>query len=101
MIVYNVTYEKWDDVAVEAGDTDERGFVAENVSLSEAIRMLYASAIRDVQGGFIECHDEGVALHTGRDLFSGDMEVRTLHRPRSMGDRVWRLVCMRCEEWLC
>lgn len=36
---FNVTFERWDEVSVEAGDTDDRGFVIEDVSLTDAVRL--------------------------------------------------------------
>lgn len=36
---FSVTYERWNQEALEAGDTDDRGFVVENVSLRDAIRI--------------------------------------------------------------
>jgi hypothetical protein len=35
---FSVTFERWDDAAAEAGDTNDHGFVIENVSLSDAMR---------------------------------------------------------------
>lgn len=36
---FSVTYERWDETALEAGDTDDRGFVIQDVSLGDAIRI--------------------------------------------------------------
>jgi hypothetical protein len=36
---FAVTFERWDEAAIEAGDTDDRGYVIENVSLSDAMRL--------------------------------------------------------------
>jgi hypothetical protein len=35
---FSVTFERWDEESVEIGDTDDRGFVIENVSLREAMQ---------------------------------------------------------------
>lgn len=35
--LFSVTFERWDDAALEAGDTDDRGFVLRDVTLREAI----------------------------------------------------------------
>lgn len=37
--LFSVTYERWDEAATEAGDTDDRGFVIEDVSLRDACRL--------------------------------------------------------------
>lgn len=34
-----VTYERWDESSCEAGETDDRGFVIQDVSLGDAIRL--------------------------------------------------------------
>lgn len=39
MAGFSVTYEQWTHDDVEAGDTDKRGFVIENVSLRDALRL--------------------------------------------------------------
>ena len=36
-IGFSVTFERWDDEALECGETDDRGFVVENVTLRDAI----------------------------------------------------------------
>jgi hypothetical protein len=36
---FSVTFERWNDEAFEAGDTDDRGFVIEDVSLRDAMRL--------------------------------------------------------------
>jgi hypothetical protein len=36
---FRVTYERWDEAALEAGDTDDRGFVIEHATLREAIQL--------------------------------------------------------------
>lgn len=36
---FSVTFERWDEESVEAGDTDDRGFVIEDVTLGDAIRL--------------------------------------------------------------
>jgi hypothetical protein len=38
MTGFNVTFERWDEAAVEAGDTDDRGFIIEDVSLRDAVQ---------------------------------------------------------------
>lgn len=39
MAKFSVTFERWNEAATEAGETDDRGFVIENVSLRDAIRL--------------------------------------------------------------
>src|SRR5258708_7642316 len=39
MPLFSVTYERWDESALEAGDTDDRGFVIQDVSLGDAMRL--------------------------------------------------------------
>jgi hypothetical protein len=36
---FSVTYERWDESASEIGETDDRGFVIENVSFTDAVRI--------------------------------------------------------------
>ena len=36
---FAVTFERWDEEALEAGDTDERGFVIQDATLREAIEL--------------------------------------------------------------
>lgn len=36
---FAVTYERWSEADAEAGDTDDRGYVIEDCSLTDAIRL--------------------------------------------------------------
>ena len=36
---FSVTFERWNEQAAEIGETDDRGFVIENVSLRDALRL--------------------------------------------------------------
>ena len=40
MIKFNVTFERWTPSDIEAGDTDKRGFLAEGVTLREALEYI-------------------------------------------------------------
>jgi len=39
MRLFSVTYERWTEADTEIGDTDDRGFVIEDVSLRDAIQL--------------------------------------------------------------
>lgn len=36
---FSVTYERWNEADIEAGDTDDRGFVIEDCSLRDAVQL--------------------------------------------------------------
>jgi hypothetical protein len=80
MLTYSITYQIWDEEAVEAGDTDDKGFlvVDEKVSLREFIEIFK-------DGGFIHpsCSDPMQAdwwsNEPEMDPYTGEYEHRSFH----------------------
>ena len=94
MAKFNVTYERWNESAYEAGDTDDRGFVIENVSLTDAIR-LGLEARNPSWLGHCEPNDSNVTSArwftwtrwndgTRENIEQGIDEQRSLHIPESV-----------------
>lgn len=79
-MIFNTTYETWDQESMEIGDTDDRGFLEENeeYSFKEII-----DKIRD--GGFIHSSnypiDESAWVSTESDIdyHTGEHTIESLH----------------------
>lgn len=99
---FSVTYERWDEAAREAGQTDDLGFVVQDVGLREAIDELggcaNGSSCYPMQAGDWFHNDE--YNHGTREYFEqGVEESRSLHVPRdittSSQRRIARLLGVR------
>jgi len=95
---FSVTYETWSPDDIAAGDTDTRGFIAQGVSLRDAIREVggfapepSASRISEARWFTHHAYDE--------DYRTGAVEARSLHVPDSVTDasrrRIARLLGCR------
>jgi hypothetical protein len=85
MLKFNVTYETITEESAEHGDTADAGFLAENVSLREAIDDLGCG------GEGMEANEYPVsdprwvtAYRTDEDYRTGEVENRSLHFPDNM-----------------
>lgn len=72
---FDVTYETWTEDCMEAGDTDERGFWAEGISLREAVRMV--GHVQDCGTWFAETVGD-------TDYTTGAVTYRSLHPPHNI-----------------
>ena len=78
--LFNVTHETWTHEDVEIGDTDDRGFYLENVSLREAYDFLRwegsceanAYPVRDASW---------LSFYGEADFRTGDTTIYSLHIP--------------------
>lgn len=92
MPCFNVTFEIVTDESAENGDAQERGFIAENISLREAIDRLSASsnscdlASIDADSWPISRDNppRWITYQYGRDWESGEFESRSIHFPRGI-----------------
>ncbi len=91
---FTVTYETWDDVSIEAGDTDDKGY-AECSSLRDAIQELMASS-PTTDTWSIETNqwpDNGtstcVTVYGGLDWNSGETTNKSLHRSAGITNASW------------
>ena len=88
MTGYSVTYELWSPEDLEIGDTDDRGFISQGVSLRDAIDDVTAT-------DSIHCEQQGIDLsswpadahcwltvYNSADYISGVSESRSLHFPK-------------------
>ena len=85
MLKFNVTYETITPESAEHGDTADAGFLAENVSLREAIDGLgYGEA--GVEANEYPVFDPRwiTAYRTDEDYRTGEVENRSLHFPDTM-----------------
>jgi hypothetical protein len=90
MPLFNVTYEIWDEGAFEIGETDDKGFISKDVSLSDAISDVLGTSSRRFVGYNVEpnCSEVNDArwfsVDHGSDIVTGDHETRALHIPDSV-----------------
>lgn len=84
-MLFNVTFETITPESAENGDTESAGFVAEDVSLREAI-----DAVGMGEGG-VEASEHPVTnprwitvYKTSEDYGTGEIENRSLHFPDNM-----------------
>jgi hypothetical protein len=100
---FSVTFERWDDEAIEAGDTDDRGFVIENVSLRDAIQLgleyrcpswagaCEASDSRQEQARWLTFYNWNDGT---REFYeTGIVEQRSLHIPDKVTPSSRRRIC--------
>jgi hypothetical protein len=86
MLLFSVTYERWNEESVEAGDTDDRGFIVKDVCLRDAFDDVgkyapQASASRadDVRWFTHDTYNDGT-----REFYEeGITEQRSIHFPPS------------------
>lgn len=94
MPLFSVTFERWDEESLEAGDTDDRGFVLQDVGLREAMSSGLEYA-RPSWAGYCEPNDSRVEHArwltfprwndcTRDQIERGVNEVRSLHFPDSL-----------------
>lgn len=97
---FAVSYERWNEDALNAGDTDDRGMVVENVSLTDAIRL--GLEVRDPSWiNTPEANEYPIRWLTfsdwnggTRDYYeSGVEESRSLHIPDEVSDSSRRRIC--------
>ena len=106
MAVFNVTYEIVTPESAENGDVDESGFIAENVSLRDAIALV--SETRTSRVGGVECIEcdslpcdapRWITVMNGMEFETGAQESRSLHIPdgvtESTARRIARLMGAR------
>lgn len=104
--MFNVTYEIITPESAEAGDAEERGFVAENVSLRDAIELVRETRTAQVDGVESIETDEWpmrapcwVSVINGMEYQTGAQETRSLHMPDNLTPatrcRIARLVGAR------
>jgi len=86
---FNVTYEIVTPESAEQGDAEERGFIAENVSLREAIQLINETRTCHVGGQTaVEASATGdpasadwFTIYNGMEYMTGASENRSLHFP--------------------
>ena len=85
---WNVTYEVWTEESAEIGETDERGFISEDVPLRFAIEDLLATRTEHVGGSqYADPSDSDVGqarwitVDNGMEYLTGAYESRSLHIP--------------------
>lgn len=83
---FNVTYEIVTPESAENGDAEERGFIAENIPLREAVRHLGEIAHECDSGPVsVSCPPRWVANYEyDEDFCTGARESRSLHFPRNL-----------------
>jgi hypothetical protein len=86
--LFNVTYEIVTPESAADGDADERGFVAENIPLREALQELHATRTSHVSGvEYIECDSwsckspRWITVLNDPEYLTGAQESRSLHIP--------------------
>jgi hypothetical protein len=83
--LFNVTFERITDESAEIGDAEERGFIAEDVSLRAALS--YASQTISAEMSAAEPNDSNISaarwitFYGGRDIHDGDFVNASIHFP--------------------
>lgn len=103
-MLFSVTFESWDDEALEAGDTDNCGFLAEGLRLRQAIQELFACGCGFVSSE-VSASDSRpdcarwISVDFGRNMYTGEALQHALHLPDSISPasraRIVRLICGR------
>jgi len=98
--MFSVSYEIVTPESASYGDCAERGMIARNVTLREAIDFLFQT--RTIHVGGIEANDSNVegarwiSVYNSSEFFTGAQETRSLHIPDnvtpSSRKRIHRLV---------
>lgn len=105
--LFDVTYEIVTPESAENGDTEENGFIAERVSLREAISLVNGTRTCHVDGvTCIEADEHPVrspswiTVVNGMEFLTGAQESRSLHMPDNLTPasrlRIARLLGVRC-----
>lgn len=95
MTKFAVTYERWTEEDVEHGDTDDRGFVIQDVSLTDAIQLGLEYRRPEWCGTWEADNGRGNSdtrwldfyewnSGTREEIMTGIRERRTLHIPDSV-----------------
>jgi hypothetical protein len=90
MALFNVTYDIVTPESAEQGDYDECGFIAEGISLRDAIALVAETRTNRVSGvESIECDSSSgpprwVTVFNGMEYETGACESRSLHIPPSV-----------------
>jgi hypothetical protein len=91
METFSVTYDIVTEESAANGDYDESGFIAENVSLRDAVALAHGTRTNAVDGGtYIECDESPVrtplcvTVYNGMEYETGAQESRSLHMPGNL-----------------
>lgn len=84
--MWSVTFEVWADEDIEAGDTDERGFICENVSLRSAVAEFFDGTSKYSDGSEVTASAYPVETSrwisiTDTDYIDGTTNIRAIHFP--------------------
>lgn len=91
MPTFNVTYAIYTEESVECGDAEERGFIDENLSLRDAVRLVNQTRTNRVSA--VECIEanewpcvapRSITITNGMEYETGDHEERSLHIPHGV-----------------
>lgn len=103
--LFNVTYEIVTNESAENGDCAESGFIAENINLRDAVRLVTETKSSHCAQECVECDEwpmrapRWVTVYNGRNWSSGESENRSLHIPEGVTPasrrRIARLVGAR------
>ena len=99
MTAFNVTYEIVTPESAENGDVDESGFIAENVSLRDALALVSETRTSRVDGvECIECDSlpcdapRWITVVNGMEYETGAQESRALHIPEGVTESTARRI---------
>lgn len=91
MARFNITYEIVAQESAAEGDVEERGFIGQDLSLREAINLVFET--RTSACGGIECVEanqypvidpDWITVYHGMEYETGAQESRSIHLPRSV-----------------
>jgi hypothetical protein len=104
--LFSVTYEVVTPESAEAGEADERGYIAENVSLRDALKDVHATRTchvdspESIEADCSPMHrSRWVTVTNGAEFLTGAHESRSIHFPEGItaatARRLARLVGVR------
>lgn len=101
--LFDVTYEIVSEESSQHGEAEEHGYIAEAVSLRDALR--YVRETRTNHVGGVECVEcdsspayspRWVTVTNSMEYLTGDCESRSLHMPETLTDATRRRIARLC-----
>lgn len=89
--MFNVTYEIVTPESAENGDAEERGFIAEGVSLRDALDFVFSTRTSQCEGvAAVEANEypvtspDWITVYNGGEHLTSALESRSIHFPDNM-----------------
>ena len=90
-MLFNVTFEIMTQESAEYGEAEKQGYIAEGVSLRDALALVFETRTNQVEGvTTIEANEypvtapSWITVYNGMEFFTGANESRSIHFPDNM-----------------